>query len=253
MPHGARAQTGTQTEPELSLPPPFSAVRLREVGDAFAHAASIAADEGAGTLVHVGRFDLAEFAVVLEPEEPLAQARRAFYAGMVALCDALSAHAEPETLIAIDWPDAILVNGGLVGGGRFAWPQGAAEDETPLWLVFGAMIRTVSMTGLDPGLTPLTTALEEEGFTDLKSTQLIESFARNFMVAFDSWNEHGFGPVAKEYLARLPMEKGVRRDIDVNGDLLIRRMGKTDVERKSLVTALAAAAWLDPDSKGPKI
>ena len=252
MPHGARAQTGTQTEPELSLPPPFSAVRLREVGDAFAHAASIAAAEGAGTLVHVGRFDLAEFAVVLEPEEPLAQARRAFYAGMVALCDALSTHAEPETSIAIDWPDAILVNGGLVGGGRLAWPQGAAEDETPPWLVFGAMIRTVSMTGLDPGLTPLTTALEEEGFTDLKSTHLIESFARNFMVAFDSWNEHGFGAVAKEYLARLPMEKGLRRDIDDNGDLLIRRMGKTDVERKSLLKALAAPAWLDPDSKGPK-
>ena len=253
MPHGARAQTGTQTEPELSLPPPFSAVRLREVGDAFAHAASIAADEGAGTLVHVGRFDLAEFAVVLEPEEPLAQARCAFYAGMAALCDALSAHAEPETSIAIDWPDAILVNGGLVGGGRLCWPQGAADDETPPWLVFGAMIRTVSMTGLDPGLTPLTTALEEEGFADLKATQLIESFARNFMVAFDSWNEHGFGAVAKEYLARLPLEKGVRRDIDVNGDLLIRRMGKTDVERKSLVTALATPAWLDPDSKGPKI
>jgi biotin-(acetyl-CoA carboxylase) ligase len=246
-----------QTEPELSLPPPFSAVRLREVGDAFAHAASIAADEGAGTLVHVGRFDLAEFAVVLEPEEPLAQARRAFYAGMVALCDALSVHAEPETSIAVDWPDAILVNGGLVGGGRLCWPQGAAEDVTPQWLVFGAMIRTVSMTGLDPGLTPLTTALEEEGFTDLKSTQLIESFARNFMVAFDSWNEHGFGAVAKEYLARLPMEKGLRRDIDVNGDLLIRRnnhnLGKTDIERKSLVKALAAPAWLDPGSKGPRI
>ena len=40
---------------------------------------------GAGTLVYVGRFDLAEFAVVLEPEEPLRTARRALYAGMVAL------------------------------------------------------------------------------------------------------------------------------------------------------------------------
>ena len=234
------------------LPPPFSAVRLREVGDAFAHAASIAADEGAGTLVHVGRFDLAEFAVVLEPEEPLAQARRAFYAGMVALADALSAHAEPETSIAIDWPDAILVNGGLVGGGRLAWPAGAAEDQMPAWLVFGAMIRTVSMTGQEPGLTPLTTALEEEGFTDVMSTQVIESFARNFMVAFDSWNEHGFGAVAKQYLARLPAEKGLRRDIDDNGDLLIRRMGKTDVERKSLLKALATPGWLDPVAKGPK-
>ena len=76
---------------ELMLPPPFSVVRLREVGDAFAHAASIAAERGAGTLVYVGRFDLAEFAVVLEPDEPLAKARRAFYAGMTALAHALIA------------------------------------------------------------------------------------------------------------------------------------------------------------------
>src|SRR5476649_867406 len=74
--------------PELTLPPPFTLVRLREVGDAFAHAISIAGEQGAGTLVYVGRFDLAEFAVVLEPEEPLRQARLAFYAGMVALADA---------------------------------------------------------------------------------------------------------------------------------------------------------------------
>ena len=83
------ARSRTLDAPELVLPPPFSAVRLREVGDAFAHAISLAAERGAGTLVYVGRFDLAEFAVVLEPEEPLLKARRAFYAGMAALADAL--------------------------------------------------------------------------------------------------------------------------------------------------------------------
>ena len=57
--------------PELALPPLYTAVRLRELGDAFAHAAAIAGERGAGTLVHVGRFDVAEFALVLEPEEPL--------------------------------------------------------------------------------------------------------------------------------------------------------------------------------------
>ena len=61
----------------LDLPPPFRLVTLREVGDAFAHATAVAAEEGAGTLVYVGRFDLAEFAVVLEPDEPLRTARRA--------------------------------------------------------------------------------------------------------------------------------------------------------------------------------
>src|SRR5207344_2904157 len=117
------ARSRTLQAPELVLPPPFSAVRLREVGDAFAHAISLAAEQGAGTLVYVGRFDLAEFAVVLEPDEPLLKARRVFYAGMAALGDALATYAQPETSIIIDWPDSILVNQGLVGGGRLAWPQ----------------------------------------------------------------------------------------------------------------------------------
>jgi biotin-(acetyl-CoA carboxylase) ligase len=238
--------------PELTLPPPFTLVRLRELGDAFAHAKSIAPEQGAGTLVYVGRFDLAEFAVVLEPDEPLRLARRAIYAGMAALADALAAQAQPETEIAIDWPDSTSVNGGLVGGGRLAWPQGIGEDETPLWLVFGAMIRTVSMTGNEPGLNPLVTALAEEGFTDAMSDQVVESFARHFMVAIDAWQEHGFGAVARSYLERLPVEKGLRRDIDENGDLLIRRMGKVEVERKKLLPRLAKPAWLDPATKGPR-
>ena len=57
-------------------------------------------------------------------------ARRAFYAGMAALADALAAHAPPEKPIEFDWPDAIRVDGGLVGGGRLAWPDGP-EDEPP--------------------------------------------------------------------------------------------------------------------------
>jgi len=238
--------------PELTLPPPFTLVRLRELGDAFAHAKSIAPEQGAGTLVYVGRFDLAEFAVVLEPDEPLRLARRTIYAGMAALADALTAQAQPETEIAIDWPDSILVNGGLVGGGRLAWPQGAAEDATPSWLVFGAMIRTVSMSGSEPGLNPLVTALAEEGFTDAMSDQVVESFARHFMVAIDAWQEHGFGAVARSYLERLPVEKGLRRDIDENGDLLIRRMGEVEVERNKLLPRLAKPAWFDPAAKGPR-
>jgi len=237
---------------ELTLPPPFTLVRLRELGDAFTHAISIAGKQGAGTLVYVGRFDVAEFAVVLEPDEPLRSARRAFYAGMAALADAITAHAQPETGIAIDWPDSILINHGMVGGGRLAWPKGTPEDETPPWLVFGAMIRMFSMTGAEPGLNPLVTALEEEGFSDAMSDNVLASFARNFMVAVDAWQEHGFGEVARSYLERLPLEKGLRRDIEDNGDLLIRRMGKADVERQELLPRLAMPAWFDPKAKGPR-
>jgi biotin-(acetyl-CoA carboxylase) ligase len=238
--------------PELDLPPPFTLVTLREVGDAFAHAVEIAAESGAGTLVYVGRFDLAEFAVVLEPDEPLRTARRALYLGMAALIDALLTHAPPEKPVEIDWPDAIRVDGGLIGGGRLAWPQGASEDEPPDWLVFGAMIRTVSMSDGEPGLNPLVAALEEEGFSDMTAGALVESFARHLMVHTDAWQEQGFGVVAKEYLQRLPRDKGMRRDIEESGDLLLRRMGKVEVDRKKLKPLLAAPSWLDPKTRGPK-
>lgn len=79
------------TAEPIQLPPPFSLVRLRESGDAFAHACRIAPERGAGTLVYVGRFDLAEFAVVLQPAEPLITARRAFYAERADLAKALAA------------------------------------------------------------------------------------------------------------------------------------------------------------------
>src|SRR5690348_2181413 len=164
----------------INLPPPFTLVRLREGRDAFAHAVDIAAESGAGTLTYVGRFDLAEFAVVLEPNEPLRTARRAFYAGMVALTDALRAYAPPNKEIAIDWPDAIRVDGGLVGGGRLGWSP-CVEEDAPRWLVFGAMIRIVAMTDKEPGVRPLASALDEEGFGETGAVQLTESFARHLM------------------------------------------------------------------------
>src|SRR6266516_545206 len=230
------------SKPALDLPPPFRLVTLREVGDAFAHATRVAAQEGAGTLVYVGRFDLVEFALVLEPDEPLKAARRTLYAGVAALGDALAVHAPPDLPITFDWPDARRVNGVL------AWARAAHAAPPPAWLVFGAMIRTVAMGEEAPGLRPLSAALEDEGFDDLGSGKLVESFARHFMVAIDAWQEQGFGEIAKSYLTRLAPESGLRRDIAENGDLLARRMAARgdEPERRSLVRALAEPSWLDP-------
>jgi len=250
---GARSRIQTPYTAPLDLPPPFRAVMLREVGDAFAHAIEIAPEAGAGTLVWVGRFDLVEFALVVEPDEPLVSARRTFYAGMAALMDALLVHAPPEKLIAIEWPDAVFVDGGLVGGARIAWPAGAAEDAAPTWLVFGAMIRTVTTAAGEPGLRPFAAALEDEGFDDLGSGRVVESFARHFMTVLDAWNEKGFAAVQKSYLQWMPTEQGVRRDIDENGDLLVRRMGKVEAERRRLIPKLAETAWFDPQARGPRL
>jgi biotin-(acetyl-CoA carboxylase) ligase len=250
MPAESRQKARTPYAPAIELPPVYRLVTLREVGDAFAHAKRIAADEGAGTLVFVGRLDLAEFAVVMEPDEPLRLARRAFYAGCVALADAIASAAPPEKPMSLEWPDAVVVDRALVGGARLGWPDGASEDARPDWLVFGATIRMVSMTDAEPGLRPLSSALEDEGFDGTGAEGLLESFARHLMLVTDTWQERGFGAVAREYVARLPAQSGVRRDIDENGDLLIRRTGRGDIERRALLPALRAPSWLDPKTGG---
>jgi hypothetical protein len=232
----------------LDLPPPFRLIKLREVGDAFAQAQSVAASEGAGTLVYVGRFNVVEFATVLEPDEPLFLARRAFYAGLNALADALTANAPPGPSITFSWPDAIHVDGGVVGGGRLAWPRASSEDRVPDWIVFGALIRTVSL-GRDAGVHSPASALEDEGFLELNSDRLIEQFARHLMSNINTWESSGFEAIARSYARRLTAKKGATASIAANGDLVMQWRGRKEPERHSLLQALALPTWLDTGSK----
>jgi biotin-(acetyl-CoA carboxylase) ligase len=253
MPREVRSRILTPYTPDLDLPPAFRVVTLREAGDAFGHAQSIALKEGAGTLVWVRRFDIVEFALVLEPEEPLASARRAHYAGMCALYDALAVHAPPEKMIQFVWPDAILVDGGLAAGAQFAWPKNADEKATAPWLVFGAMVRTAIMGAGEPGSRPGAAALEEEGFEELGSGQIIETFARHFLSWVDSWQQDGFAPIAQHYLERLGVDEPVERSIDGVGDLLTRKKDKLETTKQKLVPALEKHTWYDAESRGLKL
>ena len=234
----------------LDLPPPFRPLALREAGDAFLYACAHAAELGAGTLVHVGRFDLAEFAVVLEPDEPLARARRTLYAGLTALGDTLAALAPPEKPIAFDWPDAVSVDGGLIGGGRLGWPEGTSAWAVPDWLVFAGMIRARMADGTEPGRHPAATALDEEGFGDVSPEQVVEGFARHFLAATEQWREAGFDGIARAYLAKLHEASGAIAAIAENGDLALRRGAA--VRELRLEPALAAPSWLDPGSGEPR-
>ncbi len=248
----------SRTAPEeqaLDLPPGYTVVPLREYGDAFAHGCSIAADAGAGTLVWVRRYDLVEFAVVLEPDEPLVSARRAFFAGMNATADAIAVHCPPERQVSFTWPDALLFDGGVLGGARLGWPQDCREDEIPSWLVFGVILRAADMAHIDETTAAGGVALLNEGFEMVDTEALIGSFARHLMTAFDRWNERGFDPIARDYLERLPKHKaGEQRGIDVNGDLLVRApAAKGPSERSSFVEALATVSWYDADYRAPKL
>ena len=242
------------TEQTLDLPPGYTLVALRELGDAFARACEIAAEAGAGTLVWVRRYDLVEFAVVLEPDEPLKSARRAFFAGMNALADAIAAHCPPEREVTFDWPDAIRFDAGLLGGGRLGWPAECTEGDIPEWLVFGVILRAAAMAHVPEVQAAAGVSLLSEGFEMVDTDAIVESFTRHLMTAFDLWKERGFEAIARDYLERLPTHKaGERRGIDVNGDLLVTQpAGIGAPARSSLVDALGRATWYDQQARGPK-
>jgi hypothetical protein len=237
------------------LPPGFSCVTLREAGDAFAHAAAHAGELGAATLVWVRRFDLVEFAVVLEPEETLRTARLFHYAGMNALADMTALHCPPERALHFGWPGALLLDHGLPGGGRLAWPEGCDEDAVPDWLVFGGMLRAAADTDFDTGLRPTGlgagVAMDELGFEDVTPVDLVESFTRHLMLGVDEWATKGPRAVAKRWLDRMLPEQGARRGVEPNGDLLVRRQGRE--ERRDFVARLAAADWYDAERREPKL
>ena len=242
-------------EQAFDLPPGYTVISLRESGDAFAHGLAIAGEAGAGTLIWVGRYDLVEFAVVLEPDEPLVSARRALFAGMNAIGDAIAAHCPPERAVSFEWPDAIFFDQGLVGGARLGWPPDCGGDEVPAWLVLGVMLRAADMAELETASAPWGTSLMGAGFEMVETEALIGSFARHLMTGFDQWNERGFKPIADAYLARLSKKEDFKRHgIDRNGDLLIDAPadGGSQV-RTSLLESLARVAWYDPGLRGPRL
>jgi biotin-(acetyl-CoA carboxylase) ligase len=238
--------------PLPDLPPGYSLMVLREREDAFQHACNVAAPAGAGTLVWIRRFDLLEFAVVLEPVEALVSARRAFFPAMSALADAVGAACPPDKPVEFEWPGTLLFDGALLGGGRLGWSQDCAEDETPDWLVFGAMLLASKDRAGDPGLTPESTSLEDEE-CEFTHEALIETFSRNLMRAFHLRTEQGFGQLAEDYLSRLSLPGAkARAAIAENGDLLLSRAG-AEPERRALLPALQQVAWLDPTTGRPRL
>ena len=124
--------------------------------------------------------------------------------------DAIAAHCPPEREVNFDWPDAIRFDGGLLGGARLGWPKDCAEDEVPAWLVFGVILRAADMAHIEEVQAASGVSLLGEGFEMIDTDAIIESFARHLMTAFDQWNERGFEAIARDYLARLPVQQGRR-------------------------------------------
>jgi hypothetical protein len=238
--------------PAIDLPPAYSLVVLDDGGDAFAAACALAPSRGAGTFVWSRRDDVLDFAVVLEPEEPLSTARRALFAGLAALADAVASAAPPEKPVGFWWPATIAFDEARLGGGRLAWPAGCPMDETPAWLVFSAQLMAKRVLDQEPGLFPHATWLEEEGFDPLDHSLIVESFSRHLMAAFDAWSEDGFAALAERYLSRLSRaDVADRLTLADNGDLLLHCGDR--VERVPFPDDPRRPDWLDLETGTPRL
>jgi hypothetical protein len=220
--------------PVPDLPPPFTGIVLSERESAFAQACRMAPGAAAPTLAWVRRFDIADLAVVLAPGEDLAEARLAVFVGLSAAAGALAEIGPRGKRLSFAWPDAILCDGGLLGGARLAWPDRIAEDAVPAWLVLGVTMRVERIPAPPPDAAG-PTALRDAGFTNFEIDDFVRRFARRLKSALDEWSVEGPRSPTRRWLRRAP-------------PLLLSPTGDLLHPGRALAEALAVPSWLDPMS-----
>lgn len=183
---------------KLNLPPLYEAVILDEPdGDARIHAARLATDGGeAGLFVWRPAADRIDCAIVLRPEEARAQIMPVVLVASLALLDAVGSAGPAAVAADLVWPAGLRINSGLCGG--IALDLGPGDN--PDWAVISAVLRKAGAPGVEGGERPDVTALHDEGFADVEDSDLVEAFARHFLVWMDRWDEQGLDPIARHWL-----------------------------------------------------
>jgi biotin-(acetyl-CoA carboxylase) ligase len=181
----------TQSQPSLTLPPPFRAFAV--AGEVWPAALSAAAAGGEpGTVLWSDDRRRCQAAVILQPDGPLAaSAASALRLTALAAVDALLAVGPPNVPVTIAPPDRIEIDEGLAGGVRIAAPPGTDAAAVPDWLLVGIDLAWLGADPEAPGRDPWRTALCEEGFGDVTAVDLIESFCRHLRHRISGWEEAG--------------------------------------------------------------
>jgi biotin-(acetyl-CoA carboxylase) ligase len=183
---------------ELNLPPLFETVILTDASvNARAHAARLAADGGeAGLFVWRPAADCIDCAILLRPEEARAQVMPVVLVASLALLDGLGSAGPAAVGADLVWPAGLRVNSGLCGGIAL----GLGPGDKPEWAVVVVDLRKSSTPGIEGGERPDVTTLHNEGFADMADRDLVEAFARHFLVWMDRWEEQGLAPIARHWL-----------------------------------------------------
>ena len=236
-----------------ALPPLLRPLAATPDRDPFERCLEIAAEgTEAGTVVWSIGQDNCECAVVLAPEQPLDPSRTIVLIAMLGLADALGAMVPPMVAVTFGWPDRIEVNGGVVGGVRFASAPTEKPEAIPDWLTIGVRIAMRGSQGGEPGHDWRRTTLADEGCGDVMTIDLIEAFGRHFLGWINRWEEEGVKPVSQAWLSRAT---GLGKPVEIRVDDQVRAgtfEGLTETGAIRLVKdGVAQTVALDEAIKAP--
>ena len=217
-------------EEPLSLPPIYRPVRVAAGEDAMDHAAGLAAAGcDPATLVWAAREDRLDCAIVLAPSEPLAEAARVLFCGVLGIGDALAVLLPPRVDVDFIWPGEVRINARRGAWARLLAPPGTGAGDVPDWLVLGAVVRVTgepspgSGDGLDDA--PQTT-LHFEDCSEIGVSDLLEAFSRHVLTRLNRWLDDGFEPIRRSWTLRAygddaPAAGGTFEALTERGDLRI--------------------------------
>ena len=183
---------------EPVFPPMMSGLAVDGVAEPFDVAcqkAMMGCD--AGLVVHKLAANHMAAALVFAPEVPLSKAMAMLPVCAVGFQNALGALAPPEVAVHLEWSGGIRVNGATCGRFRAA-ASDATPDAVPHWLVVGFEVPLMFLAE-DPGASPDSTVLYEEGCADVEAVALLESWARHTLNWIARWEAEGSGPVHSEW------------------------------------------------------
>ena len=244
-------------EQTLDLPPGYTLVALRELGDAFAHGCEIAANQARERWSGCGATTWSNSPWCSNPTKPLASARRAFFAGMNARgATRYRRIARRSGRSVSTGPTRSGSTAGLLGGARLGWPGDCAEDEVPAWLVFGVILRAADMAHIEEVQAASGVAMLSEGFEMIDTDAIIESFARHLMTGvrpMAGTRVRGDRPGLSGAACRRQGRRAQRASTSMAICWCAPPPASGPPERTSLVDALARADWYDRQARGPKL
>ncbi|MXQ06668.1 hypothetical protein GQ651_02290 [Alphaproteobacteria bacterium GH1-50] len=213
----------------MVFPPLLTGIAV--AGDPVAAAReSVAIEVEPGSVFYGTDATRLEAAIVLAPEEALADALPVAFAVALGLNDAIGALAPPEVALHLVWPDRIRINGALCGRMRAFASTGDPKEE-PDWLIVALDVPLLTASGVEPGETPDETCLYEEGCGDITSHDLTDAWARHMMNWLHIFLTEGFAPLHEEWRAKAHglgtevtyPEHGTFIGLDEKGGMLLKR------------------------------